>query len=182
MSRPPADIDPRAIAADFFRKLGGMEGMTKWGRTHRSLAYQLIAKLMAQPLVQNNVNIGNLNVDDQSARRKLADAFMREIEARKNSVGDPAAFHGGERIVDGHIIEHQPTAAPDSNSKNLKPPNSGSPFSRDGVATTPAGSTKNKNMYSIIPGLASGAALDGCDDNLSTTQRFLNWKGHGGPP
>ena len=48
MNSTPA-IDPRALAADFFRKLGGMEGITKWGKSHRTLAYQLIAKLMAQP-------------------------------------------------------------------------------------------------------------------------------------
>ena len=100
------DIDPRVIAADFFRKLGGMEGMTKWGKSHRSLAYQLIAKLMAQPLVVSNVNVANVAVADQSARRKLEDAFLRLIDARKHHDSDPAVFVDGERL-----IEHQPSTA-----------------------------------------------------------------------
>ena len=203
MNRPPADIDPRALAADFFRKLGGMEGMTKWGKSHRSLAYQLIAKLMAQPQVVNNVNVANVAVADESARRKLEDAFLRLIDARKHHDGDHAVYVDGERLRDdGRIIEHQPretdaaprlsaTAvdgeAPDSNSENLKSPNQGPLFSRGGVATTPGGSTPagGKNTISNYPNPLSGGfavALDGLDDHLSTTERFLLWKGHGGPP
>ncbi|MGC1662515.1 MAG: hypothetical protein WA773_04115 [Bradyrhizobium sp.] len=203
MNRPPADIDPRALAADFFRKLGGMEGMTKWGKSHRSLAYQLIAKLMAQPQVVNNVNVANVAVADESARRKLEDAFLRLIDARKHHDGDHAVYVDGERLRDdGRIIEHQPretdaaprlsaTAvdgeAPDSNSENLKSPNQGPLFSRGGVATTPGGSTPagGKNKISNYPNPLSGGfavALDGLDDHLSTTERFLLWKGHGGPP
>jgi hypothetical protein len=85
-----ADIDPRSIAVDFFRKLGGMDGMTKWGKTHRSHAYSLIAKLLAQPLVQNvAVNVIN---DGEAARRKLEDAFLQLIESRKYEGVDPAVF------------------------------------------------------------------------------------------
>jgi hypothetical protein len=108
MTKPKTDIDPRAIAADFFRKLGGMDGMTKWGKTHRSLAYQLIAKLLAQPLVQNSVTV---NVkDDGEARAKLEDAFMRVIDARAISRHDPAVYVDDVRLVDGQLqqIEHQP--------------------------------------------------------------------------
>jgi hypothetical protein len=92
------DIDPRAIAADFFRKLGGMEGMTKWGRTHRSLAYQLIAKLLAQPLVQ--VQQTNVTINEEATRRKFEDALMRIIDARKAAVGDPACYVDGERLIE----------------------------------------------------------------------------------
>jgi hypothetical protein len=35
---------------------------------------------------------------------------------------------------------------------------------------------------STIPGLCAGAALDGSNDALNTTERYLLWKGHGGPP
>ena len=106
----------------------------------------------------------------------------------------------GAQYVDGRIIEHQPRLmddsrpAPDesdSNVENLKSPNQGPTFQRGLAAdtaaeTTPAGGKKNQDMYSspisLIPGIASGAALDGLDDRLSTTQRFLFWRGHGGPP
>jgi hypothetical protein len=102
--RAPADIDPRSIAVDFFRKLGGMEGMTKWGRTHRSHAYSLIAKLLAQPLVQNvAVNV----IDGEAARRKLEDAFLQLIESRKYEGVDPAAFINGERL-EPLTIDHRP--------------------------------------------------------------------------
>jgi hypothetical protein len=106
MNKSKTDIDPRAIAADFFRKLGGMDGMVKWGKTHRSLAYQLIAKLLAQPLVQNSVTV---NVrDDGEARAKLEQAFYSVIDARHKEHG--AVFHDGERIIDHQPaqIEHQP--------------------------------------------------------------------------
>ena len=77
MNKKPTDIDPRAIAADFFRRLGGMAGMEKWGRTHRSLAYQLIAKLMAQPSTAtfNKVTIKVTDRNGEEARAKLQDAF-----------------------------------------------------------------------------------------------------------
>ena len=208
MSRPPAktaDIDPRAIAADFFRKLGGMEGMTKWGKTHRSLAYQLIAKLMAQPLVQTNINVNNLNVDGEAARRKLETAFMGLIEARKYKAGDPAVYVNDERIidhvpvtVDGVVIDNEPQAmvprlgTRDGISHTVDPPPATD-------ATRPA--TTNKNhaavdprppppavpprtvVQSFVAGQTAGVAIDqSTADKLNTTERFLLWRGHGGPP
>jgi hypothetical protein len=206
MSRPKADnMDPRAIAMDLFKRLDGMAGMTKWGKTHRSLAYQLIAKLMAQPLVTNNVNIANITHDDGSARRKLEDAFMRIIAANKASVGDPAVYVNDMRLGDdGRLIEHQPQppvppplaadprpATPDVASES-KSASSGSPISRGGVdatpgATSPGGGTKQKPMNSLsrmpsVPGLYAGAALDESADNRSTTEKYLSWTGHGRPP
>jgi hypothetical protein len=207
-----ADIDPRAIAADFFRRLGGMEGMTKWGKTHRSLAYQLISKLMAQPMVQNNVAV-SVNADDgEAGRRKLEDAFMRIIEARKASVGDPAVYVNGERLIEHQpqslvpppsAIDIQPStdAAPPgtpdrrasgSNSEKLKSPNQGPLLPQGGVdatpgAASPGGGTKQKTMNSLsrmpsVPGLYAGAALDESADNRSTTEKYLSWTGHGRPP
>jgi hypothetical protein len=78
----------------------------------------------------NNVNVVERG---EQARAHLETALMRIIAARKAAVGDPAAYHGGER--------------------------------------------------SNVPGLAAGAAVgEGSDDSLSTTERFLMWRGHGGPP
>jgi hypothetical protein len=198
MSRPKtADIiDPRAIAADFFRKLGGMEGMTKWGKTHRSLAYQLISKLLAQPIVVNNNTNNHVSIEaaGEAARLKIENEFIRLMEAQRASVGDPAAYHGGDRVVDHHLtIEHQPQLSDDAAvsplNESSKSWQKGPLLKPGGVATRPAETThtggQNKiSKYSnlTVPGLAAGAALDGLDNSLSTTQRFLNWKGHGGPP
>jgi hypothetical protein len=196
MTKPKPDItDPRTLAIESLKRLGGIEGFVSWAKSHRTLYYNLYAKLMAQPQVVNNVNVANIAVEDQSARRKLEDAFLRLIEARRESIGDPAVYVGGERLrepqyVDGRLIEHQPATAdptPDSKFENLKSPNQGPTFSPGGVATTPAETTLagGKNKISNYPNPLSGGfavALDGLDDNLSTTQRFLNWKGHGGPP
>jgi hypothetical protein len=202
MSRPPAtpDIDPRAIAAEFFRKLGGLEGMTKWGRTHRSLAYQLIAKLMAQPLVQTNIQFNNVKADGEAARRKLEDALLRVIESRKYENVDPAVFVNGERL-EPLTIDHKPLAVdprlgtPDAapgSFENLKSAKKGPLFLGGGVATTPAEGKKKSDMYSdpiprmpSPPGFAAGGALDeSADDNLSTTEKWYRWKerGGGGPP
>jgi hypothetical protein len=206
MSRPSIDIDPRAIARDFYQKLGGMAGMVKWGKTHRSLAYQLIAKLMAQPMVQ--VTNNNVNVNEEVARAKLHDAFVRVIAARKLSVGDPACYVNDERVIDDdkewikkggviidgrRLIEHQPVAdveppqTPDpasgSNSENLKSPKSGSPFDGSRVGGAAAAGQKTKISYSnSVPGLYAGAAMDGSADNRSTTEKYLTWSGHGRPP
>jgi hypothetical protein len=206
MSRPPADIDPRAIGLEFFRKLGGMEGMVKWGKTHRSLAYQLISKLMAQPVVINNTN-NNVNIEaaGEAARQKLETAFISLIEARKLDGG--TVYVDGERLDDSRVIEHQPRSADDSRretadaapstadngelNESSTSPKKGPLNARGGVATsttgsTPTGGQKTNSHYSksipTFPGQTSAIALDGCDDNLSTTERFLLWRGHGGPP
>jgi hypothetical protein len=184
MNKKPLDIDPRTIAVEFFRKLGGMEGMTKWGKTHRSLAYQLIAKLMAQPLVQTNVNVAVVDRDDNAARRKLEDAFLRLIDARKYEGVDPAVYVNNERLIEGRI---EPDA-PGSNADNLKSPNSGSPFHGPRVDASTAEGKKNQSVYSkptgplsTVPGLAAGAAVgEGADDKLSTTERFYLYHNRGG--
>jgi hypothetical protein len=196
MNKKPADIDPRSIAVDFFRKLGGMEGMIKWGKTHRSHAYSLIAKLLAQPLVQNvAVNVIN---DGEAARRKLEDAFLQLIESRKYEGVDPAAFINGERL-EPLTIDHQPLAAdprsatPDpahqAASDDATSPQKGPFFSRGGVSTTstetsPGGGQNKNTHYSkpipSIPGMCAGAAVgEDADDKLSTTEKFLRWNGHG---
>jgi hypothetical protein len=103
--RAPLDINPRAFAADLLHGLGGMKDAIKWGKTHRSLAYQLIAKLMAQPLVQQtNVNV-NVDRSGEAARAKLEDAFLRLIDAQKHQIGDPAVYVNNERVID-----HKPQA------------------------------------------------------------------------
>jgi hypothetical protein len=178
----PDPIDPKTAFAEVFKRTGGIAGMTSWAKTHRTLFYGLFAKLISQPLVQNNVAV-NVNADGEAARRQLETAFMRVIEARKHD-GDPAVYVDGERL-----IEHQPaTREPppstadhgDAPSKeNLKSPQKGPLNGRGGVAEV-TGGDKNRNFmktFPSIPGLAAGAALDESADNRSTTEKFLNWSG-----
>jgi hypothetical protein len=188
MIKKLADLtDPRTLARDLFRQLGGMVGMAKWGKTHRSQAYQLIAKLMAQPMVQVNNKV-DVNVAGEEARANLEAAFYRIIDARKNSVGDPAVYVNGERlhddddkewikkggvIIDGkRLIEHQPVAdveppqTPDagvasgSNSENLKSPKSGPPFDGSRVGGAAGAGQKTKiSMNSTLPRMPSVPGL-----------------------
>jgi hypothetical protein len=143
-----------------------------------------------------------LPITRESAQAKL-------LEARVNpqlnfSLHDLAAALDDEPSTDDArpaTDDASPGTADDgdvsgSNSEKLKSPNQGPLSPQSGVATTsgatsPGGGTKQKSHYSnstgplpriSIPGLASGAALDGSDDNRSTTQRFLEWNGHGRPP
>jgi hypothetical protein len=205
MTKPKPDItDPRTLAIESLKRLGGIEGFVSWAKSHRTLYYNLYAKLMAQPLVQNNNTINNVSIEaaGEDARRKLETAFIGLIEARKNSIGDPAVFVDGERLdpFDGRVIEHQPRSSDDSRretadavdaslNESSKSPQKGPLLKPGGVATNlaetdPTGGQNKISRYSIptFPGQTSAIALDGCDDNLSTTQKFLNWHGHGRPP
>jgi hypothetical protein len=177
MSRPHKtdDIDPRAIAAGLWRDLGGKTGIAKWGKSHRSLAYQLISKLMAQPLVQNNVNVRVDHVNEEQAKRHLEDAFLRIIAARQASVGDPAVYVDGERLTDAHnYIEHDPRPATDASTpeaaeprpaideprpatgdavdvslnESSKSPQKGPLSKPGGVQTSTGGGTKQNSMHS----------------------------------
>jgi hypothetical protein len=164
--------------------------MTKWGKTHRSLAYQLIAKLMAQPLVQNN-NVNVAVVDDNAARRKLEDAFMRLIDARKYESVDPAVYVNNERVIDHKPQAAVPRPQPSDPAHQAAADDAASPqkgpFSdRGGVSTipretSPGGGQKKLAHYSNVPGLSAGAAVgEGADDKLSTTQRFYLYHNRGG--
>jgi hypothetical protein len=175
MNKKPADIDPRSIAVDFFRKLGGMEGMTKWGKTHRSLAYGLIAKLLAQPTVQTNVNVAVIN--EEVARAKLQDALLRQIEARRFDSVDPVVTVNGERIIDG--VSYTPASADPAPSTDATRPATPDPRSATADPRREPPDSPPRPVQSFVPGQGAGAALDGSDDNRSTTQKYLDWSGHG---
>jgi hypothetical protein len=198
MARPKtADIDPHTLARDLFNRLGGIDGMTRWAKNKQTLAYQLIAHLMKQP-ASTTFNKVTIKVNDgEAARRKLEDALLRQIDARRFDSVDPVVTVNGERIVDqSPVLTHDAVtrdprpatddAAPGSDFENLKSPNSGSPFDGSRVGATPGEGKKNQSVYSkpipSIPGVAAGVALDGSDENKSSTQLFYEWKGHGKPP
>jgi hypothetical protein len=178
-----ADIDPRALAADFFRKLGGMDGMTKWGRTHRSLAYGLISKLLAQPTVQNNLAV-SVNVNGEAARRKIEDELFRIIQSRKH-FEDPAVVVDGERLIEHSTrdgISHTATPVTDEPRLNESLATHSRPVTADPPPVSPDPRPRPA-VQSFVPGQVAGLALDGnADDHLSTTEKFLRWNGHGRPP
>ena len=95
---------------EIYETLGGITSAVKYYKRHPSAFYPDYFKTPAQPLIQNNLNVGaNAEAAGNAARAELELAFMRLIEARKNSIGDPAVFVDGKRIDDdGHFIEHQP--------------------------------------------------------------------------
>jgi hypothetical protein len=166
------------IKEEIYDTLGGITGAVKYYKRHPSAFYPDYFKTPPQPLIQNNVNVANIAVEDQSARRKLEDAFLRLIEARRASVGDPAVYVDGKRIDDhGNFIEHQPsTAEPPRGTDATRP------LTDDSRPSIDEPRPPRPVFQSFVPGQTSAVALDGLDDNLSTTQRFLNWHGHGRPP
>jgi hypothetical protein len=186
MNKKPADIDPRSIAVDFFRKLGGMDGMTKWGKTHRSLAYNLIAKLLAQPTVQT-VNVAVIS--EEATRAKLQDALLRQIEARRFDSVDPVVTVNGERIIDHQVLAADPrsqsgervsdTPLSSSSVTANESPSADEPRPATADTRSQPPDARPRPVQFSVPGQGAGAALDGSDDNRSTTQKYLDWSGHG---
>jgi hypothetical protein len=120
MTKPksPEPVDPKAAVTEVFKRLGGIQAMTAWGRTHKTLFYSLYCKLFNAPAVQANVNV-RVESDATAAQLALENALTRMIAARKSEHG--AVFVDGERVSDGTdtaataragavVIEHEPRA------------------------------------------------------------------------
>jgi hypothetical protein len=166
MMTKPEPVDPKAAFIEVFNRVGGIAGMTSWARTHRTLFYSLFGKLISQPVVQTNIST-TVKINDDQLRATLTHAFARIVDARsgeqasvvidaranRNVVGKPQP-----QTIDGSPPSPAPSPAPD----NIVPLRS---VTRVGPS---------------VPGLDAGVALDGADDGLSTTERFLLWNGHGG--
>jgi len=136
-----------------------------------------LPKLLAQPLVQNNVNV-NIDRDGEGARRKLEDAFMRLIEARKYEDVDPAVYINNERV-----IEHQPSAAvPRPVTDATRPATDATPSPTAVPPSATAAPRPRPVVQSFVPGQAAGFALDGSDDKRSTTEKFLSSRWYGDRP
>jgi hypothetical protein len=173
------------IKEEIYDTLGGIAGAVKYYKRHPSAFYPDYFRTPPQPVVQNNVNIANLAVDDQSARRKLEDAFIRLIDAQKHYDIDPAVFVNDQRIDPfGRVIEHHPAstnpadARPATDATRPASPNS-PPSTAEPRPASPYG-RRTTAVQSFVAGQCAGALE--LDDNLSTTQRYLNWPGHGRPP
>src|SRR5437588_7621121 len=87
------------IKAWVYEGLGGDAGALKYFKNHPSAFYPDYFKTPIQPLVQNtNVNAVHIGSDVNDAKRRLETAFLRVINARKTSIGDPAVYVDGNRI------------------------------------------------------------------------------------
>jgi hypothetical protein len=147
------------ISAKAFEKSGGLPALVKWikesARNRAAFYSWYIPSRLRQPLVQNNVNV-NIDRDGEGARRKLEDAFMRLIEARKYEDVDPAVYINNERV-----IEHQPSAAvprpatPDpavatvdqAHVDDATSPKKGTVFEREPAATSSAEGKKIQLVF-----------------------------------
>jgi hypothetical protein len=190
-----------------YKDAGGDAGFSRWCKKHQTTLYDYYVKLMPQR-TQAQVHVTHVDRGEQ-ARAHLETAIMRIIAARKAAVGDPAAYHGGERVIDNEPPLLSAASTPgtddgrlplmdadqghlDLKSENPKSPQKGTVFSDGGVHASPSapspGGGQNKNSHyskptwPSVPGLAAGAVFEGLDDKLSTTERFYLWNGHGRPP
>jgi hypothetical protein len=165
--------------------------MTAWGRTHRTLFYTLYSKLISQPAQQTNVNV-NVHHTNEDPRKSLEQAFLRVIAARKAGGADPAVIVDGERVYDA--APHGAAVVVDARAnRELPAPASKAAPRIDDAPPQPAAPANVVPLRSVtrsshnatrdaVPGLSAGVALDGLDDRLSTTERFMLWRGHGRPP
>ena len=151
--------------------------MTRWAKNKQTLAYQLIANLMKQP-ASTTFNKVTIKVNDgEAARHKLEAAFLQLIESRKYE-GDPAVFINNERVIEH--VSHTPASPDPAPSTDATRPATADP--RPATDVTPPATPDARPrpaVQSLVPGQGAGAALDGSDDNRSTTARFLSWHGHG---
>jgi hypothetical protein len=178
MGRPKTDdIDPHTLARDLFHRLGGIDGMTRWAKNKQTLAYQLIANLMKQP-ASTTFNKVTIKVNDgEAARRKLEDAFLQLIESRKYEGVDPAVFINNERVIE-HVSHTPASPDPAPSTDATRPATADTRPATADPRSQPPDAARRPVQFSV-PGQGAGAALDGSDDNRSTTQKYLDWSGHG---
>jgi hypothetical protein len=88
-----------------------------------------------------------------------------------------AAPHGAALQSPAPVPEPA-AAAPQSPAPDNKP----QPVTDNVVPLRSVTQSSHNAMRDAVPGLSAGVALDGLDDKLSTTERFLLWPGHGRPP
>jgi hypothetical protein len=179
------------ISTKAFEKIGGLPSLVKWikeSARNRSAFYSwYIPSRLRQPLMQQtNVNVSVIN--EEATRAKLQDALLRQIEARKYDDVDPVVTVNGERIIDHQPLAADPRSQPGERVSDTPSPSSvtanESPSAdesrREAAAARPStAAPRPRPVQSLVPGQGAGAALDGYDDNRSTTQKYLDWSGHG---
>jgi hypothetical protein len=75
-------IEAKQAFALAFERIGGVAGLEKWARTHRSAFYASYTKLI--PLQLNaNATVDVTVHNGEEARQKLHDAFMRILASRR---------------------------------------------------------------------------------------------------
>jgi hypothetical protein len=179
------------ISTKAFEKIGGLPSLVKWikeSARNRSAFYSwYIPSRLRQPLVQTNVNVNVIN--EEVVRAKLQDALLRQIEARRFDSVDPVVTVNGERIIDHQVLGADPrlemgervsdTPLSSSSVTANESPSADEPRPVTTDTRSQPPDARPRPVQFSVPGQGAGAALDGSDDNRSTTQKFLDWSGHG---
>jgi hypothetical protein len=181
--KPPTGNNPPEAFAAAFKSIGGIAALAKWARSsshNRAAFYSLYSKLFPVEM-KSEVKVSVKVAEEAATQAALKAAFLRVMNARPREAA-------GNNIK---TIEHEPTRrkrlVDDVAANVAEPP---APPRSEPRLVTPDATPPTPGAPSIVrlheptfPGLASGAALDeGADDSLSTTERYLRWRGHGAPP
>jgi hypothetical protein len=168
-----------------FEGIGGLPKLIQWARTHQTAFYSAYTKLL--PL-QVSASVSH-KVDEEQERAALKTAFLSVINANARQAARLGTADRGGVIIEHKVIEHEPTSSKDEVMPHR--PASPAPDSGPGqpprstpklVVEPPAASRVARSSGPDIPGLAAGAAFDGLDDNLTTTEKYLLWNGRMKPP
>jgi hypothetical protein len=174
-------IDPKAVIIEVFNRCGGIEGMTRWGKTHRTAMYTLYGKMLSQPVVavdaSTTVNVADNRRERDQLAATMTDALSRIIAARKmgiEAVGVITDNTGGVTIDNdqSYVSSTIPISEPEP------PPRSTPTLVKDALVTPdqppPPRVVRSEPSF---PGLAAGAALDPAADPRSTTEQALDYLG-----
>lgn len=137
-----------------FQGMGGVKALTTWGRTHRTLYYQMYAKLI--PLILQADVETTVKFDAEEARAALSAALMRVIEIRKTAEAPPGTA-AGNLVTDATytrrdaepepaVTPSQPPAPAPQSANNIvplhKPPVATEPPSVAPISTEPTTTQK----------------------------------------
>jgi hypothetical protein len=177
--KPIDRADPKAIFAKAFVDIGDIPAVTAWARTHKTAFYTLYSKLISQPspAVQVNVNNTNVQIEADKTSAALEHALNRIIAARQT--GD-----GGAVIIDARANRERVPPQIEARQADVEARQSAaadlpSPAKPD--VARPIERSTERPFGTAVPGLFA-AVLDGIDDNLSTTQKFMMYRGRGKMP
>jgi len=178
----PDPIDPKTAFAEVFKRLDGIKGMTSWAKTHRTLFYGLFAKLISQPLVQNNVNVKIADRDGEAARRELEATIMRMIEDRTSGLEHGTVIHGGEVIyrdpqppvprpplLGTRVVDHQP---------RVDAPVTADPRPQPAATTPPPAADVSRPAADDTTPPSTPQPSQPINNKPNTTQLFYEWAGN----
>jgi hypothetical protein len=188
-------VEGKTALAMAFAGIGGVSKLIEWAQTNTATMtafFTLYGKTIPL-MVGAQVNV-NHNHDDENDQAKFLEGLNRIVETQRRMRdgeieraiavtidnngpdGTPlVTYHGGADASRAKDQLHAPT------SQQPQQPQPDPPMSPKPKPVTPR--IVHSSEPSSFVGACAGAALgEGSDDNLSTTERFLRWNGHGGRP